>query len=107
MLAACFHVLAHAVTKSMLFLCCGTFIEEAGGKEQLENLKGAAYRNPLAGIAFIVAFVCRVHLQAVLCGGCIGNDGDTFGSGSCGTGYFHDSECDVFPALCYCNLVSP
>ena len=60
MLAACFHVLAHAVTKSMLFLCCGTFIEEAGGKEQLENLKGAAYRNPLAGIAFIVGAMSMI-----------------------------------------------
>ena len=60
MLAACFHVLAHAVTKSMLFLCCGTFIEEAGGKERLENLKGAAYRNPLAGIAFIVGAMSMI-----------------------------------------------
>ena len=60
MLAACFHVLAPAVTKSMLFLCCGTFIEEAGGKEQLENLKGAAYRNPLAGIAFIVGAMSMI-----------------------------------------------
>ena len=32
MLAACFHVLAHAVTKSMLFLCCGTFIEEPAAR---------------------------------------------------------------------------
>ena len=40
MLAACFHVLAHAVTKSMLFLCCGTFIEEAGGKEQWKTSRG-------------------------------------------------------------------
>ena len=60
MLAACFHVLAHAVTKSMLFLCCGTFIDEAGGKEQLENLKGAAYRNPLAGIAFMVGAMSMI-----------------------------------------------
>ena len=44
----------------MLFLCCGTFIEEAGGKEQLENLKGAAYRNPLAGIAFIVGAMSMI-----------------------------------------------
>lgn len=60
MLAACFHVFAHAVTKSMLFVCCGAFIEDAGGKEQLENLKGAALRNPLAGIAFTVGALSMI-----------------------------------------------
>lgn len=60
MLAACFHVFAHAVTKSMLFVCCGAFIEDAGGKEQLENLKGAAHRNPLAGIAFTVGALSMI-----------------------------------------------
>ena len=60
MLAACFHVFAHAVTKSMLFVCCGAFIEDAGGKEQLENLKGAAHRNPLAGIGFTVGALSMI-----------------------------------------------
>lgn len=60
MLAACFHVFAHAVTKSMLFVCCGAFIEDAGGKEQLENLKGAAHRNPLSGIAFTVGALSMI-----------------------------------------------
>lgn len=60
MLAACFHVFAHAVTKSMLFLCCGAFIEGTGGKEQLEHLKGAAYKNPLAGIGFTVGALSMI-----------------------------------------------
>lgn len=60
MLAAIFHVFAHAVTKSMLFVCCGSFVEGAGGKEQLENLKGAAHRNPLAGIAFTVGALSMI-----------------------------------------------
>lgn len=60
MLAAIFHVFAHATTKSMLFVCCGRFVEEAGGKEQLENLKGAAHRNPLAGIAFTVGALSMI-----------------------------------------------
>ena len=34
--------------------------QSAGGKEQLENLKGAAYRNPLAGIAFIVGAMSMI-----------------------------------------------
>ena len=60
MMAAIFHVFAHAVTKSMLFICCGSFIDDADGKEQLENLKGAAHRNPLAGIAFTVGALSMI-----------------------------------------------
>ena len=60
MIATIFHVFAHAATKSMLFICCGSFIEDADGKEQLENLKGAAHRNPLAGIAFTVGALSMI-----------------------------------------------
>ncbi|MBQ2924047.1 MAG: sodium:proton antiporter [Anaerotignum sp.] len=60
MMAAIFHVFAHAVTKSMLFICCGSFMDNAGGKEQLENLKGAGHRNPLAGIAFTVGALSMI-----------------------------------------------
>ena len=60
MLAAAFHVFAHAATKSMLFICCGKFVDEAGGKEQLEHLKGAAHRNPLAGVAFTVGALSMI-----------------------------------------------
>lgn len=60
MLAAIFHVFAHAITKSMLFVCCGAFVDEAGGKEQLENLKGAAHKNPLAGVAFTVGALSMI-----------------------------------------------
>ena len=60
MTAACFHILAHAFTKSMLFVCCGKFVDEAGGKEQLENLKGAGLRNPLAGLGFTVGALSMV-----------------------------------------------
>lgn len=58
--AACFHILAHAFTKSMLFVCCGKFVDEAGGKEKLENLRGAGYRNPLAGLGFTVGALSMV-----------------------------------------------
>lgn len=60
MIATIFHVFAHAATKSMLFICCGSFIEDADGKEQLENLKGAGHRNPLAGIAFTVGALSMI-----------------------------------------------
>lgn len=54
MCAACFHILAHAFTKSMLFLCCGSFVKESDNKERIEYMRGVAYRNPLAGIGFTV-----------------------------------------------------
>lgn len=60
MVAACFHILAHAVTKSMLFLCCGSMVENSGGKEQIYYLHGAALRNPLAGIGFTVGALSMV-----------------------------------------------
>lgn len=60
MVAACFHILAHAVTKSMLFLCCGQMVQDSGGKEQIYYLRGAARRNPLAGIGFTVGALSMV-----------------------------------------------
>ena len=60
LMAAVFHVFAHAVTKSMLFICCGSFMDNSDGKEQLEYMKGAAHRNPLAGIAFTVGALSMI-----------------------------------------------
>ena len=60
MVAACFHILAHAGTKSMLFLCCGQMVEDSGGKEQIYYLRGAGFRNPLAGIGFTVGALSMV-----------------------------------------------
>ena len=60
LVAACFHILAHAVTKSMLFLCCGQMVQDSGGKEQIYYLRGAARRNPVAGIGFTVGALSMV-----------------------------------------------
>lgn len=54
MTAACFHILAHAFTKSMLFLCAGSFVEECDNKEKIYHMRGAALRNPIAGIGYTV-----------------------------------------------------
>lgn len=58
--AACFHILAHAVTKTMLFICCGEFVDDNGGKEQIYHMKGLALRNPLAGLGFTVGALSMV-----------------------------------------------
>ena len=60
MTAACFHILAHAFTKTMLFICCGEFVDDNGGKEQIYHMKGLALRNPLAGIGFTVGALSMV-----------------------------------------------
>lgn len=60
MVAACFHILAHAFTKSMLFVCCGSMVDECDGKEQLYHLRGAGFRNPLAGVGFTVGALSMV-----------------------------------------------
>ena len=53
-------MVAHAVTKSMLFLCCGQMVQDSGGKEQIYYLRGAARRNPVAGIGFTVGALSMV-----------------------------------------------
>ncbi len=54
LIAACFHIVAHAVTKAMLFICCGGLVATANGKEQLYYLRGTGRQNKLAGIGFMV-----------------------------------------------------
>jgi NADH-quinone oxidoreductase subunit L len=46
-------LVAHALTKSLLFLCAGAWLTALGTK-QLPALRGAARRYPLVGIAFTV-----------------------------------------------------
>ncbi len=60
MTAGIFHILAHAFTKAMLFVCCGEFVDECEGKEQIYHMKGAALRNPLAGIGFTIGALSMV-----------------------------------------------
>ena len=52
--AACFQVIAHAFTKTMLFSSMGSLMDANGHETQLHYLRGAARRAPLAGVAFTV-----------------------------------------------------
>ena len=60
MTAACFHILAHAITKTLLFLCCGSFVEDNGGKDKIYHMRGAALRNPLAGVGYTVGALSMI-----------------------------------------------
>ena len=53
MLAVLFHMCAHAITKPVLFLSAGALIDASDGKRDFDALRGAGYRNPAAGVAFL------------------------------------------------------
>ncbi len=52
--AALFHILAHAVTKSQLFLTTPRLAEVSGNSLKFHNLQGAAIRDRDAGLSFVV-----------------------------------------------------
>lgn len=57
--AACFHIMAHAFTKSMLFIAAGSLINTAGTKD-MRNMYGAGRKNVVAGAAFVVGVMSMV-----------------------------------------------
>lgn len=66
MVAAVYQILAHTVTKPLLFTSAGMLIRSAGGAKDLNSLRGTARRNPLAGVAFTVGglSLCGLPLLA-------------------------------------------
>ncbi len=53
-LAACYIVIAHSLTKTMLFLSAEELMAVSNRGKYFEDLRGSAYRNPLAAICFTV-----------------------------------------------------
>lgn len=62
MVAAVFHILTHAITKSLLFLAAKGLNDASGHKRVFWALQGAAFRNPLAGAAFLVGSLSMVGI---------------------------------------------
>jgi len=62
MVAACFHVFAHAVTKPLLFTTAGGLIKVSGGHKDYVSLRGAARRDPVAGVGFAVGALSMVGI---------------------------------------------
>lgn len=60
--ASCFHILAHAATKTLLFVSVGSLIETNGGKTGIRDLQGAGRLNPFAGIAYSVGALSMVGI---------------------------------------------
>ena len=62
LIAAVFHILAHGATKSLLFISAIGLTDVSGGSRSFFELTGAAYRNKMAGVGFLVASLSMVGI---------------------------------------------
>lgn len=60
MVAAMFHIFTHSATKALLFISAVGLYEVSGNKKDYLSLRGAGYRNPLAGIGFGIGALSMV-----------------------------------------------
>lgn len=63
MVAACFHVIAHMATKPMLFIAAGGLADASENHStEFRLLRGSAWRDPLAGIAFVCGSMSMIGI---------------------------------------------
>lgn len=62
MIASIFHILAHAATKSLLFISAIGLTDVSGGSRNFFDLNGSAYRNKVAGVGFTVGSFSMVGI---------------------------------------------
>ena len=62
MAASVFHILAHAATKSLLFVSGVGLTDVSGDHKEFIELTGSAYRNVCAGLAFTVGSLSKVGI---------------------------------------------
>ncbi|MBQ7284549.1 MAG: sodium:proton antiporter [Oscillospiraceae bacterium] len=62
LIAACFHIIVHAITKPMLFSSAGGLASASGHKKDWASLKGSAYRNPIAAVAFLIGSLSMIGI---------------------------------------------
>ena len=60
--ASIFHILAHAATKSLLFISAIGLTDVSGGSRSFFELTGSGYRNKIAGIGFTVGSLSMVGI---------------------------------------------
>ncbi len=61
-IASIFHILSHAVTKSLLFIASVGLTDASNNSRDFEDLTGSGYRNPVAGIAFTIGACSMVGI---------------------------------------------
>lgn len=62
MVASIFHILSHAVTKSLLFIASVGLTDVSGKSKKFDDLTGSGYRNPIAGVAFTIGACSMVGI---------------------------------------------
>lgn len=62
MIASIYHILAHAATKSMLFVSAIGLTDVSKGSRHFIDLTGAAHRNKIAGLGFLVGSLSMVGI---------------------------------------------
>ena len=62
MIASIFHILAHAATKSLLFVSAIGLTDVSAGSRSFFDLTGAGYRNKIAGVGFTVGSLAMVGI---------------------------------------------
>lgn len=60
--AAAFQILAHAMTKPLLFLSAGRLSEICGHEKEMYHLRGAAWRDKLAGACFTLGGLSMIGI---------------------------------------------
>ena len=60
--AALFHIISHAASKSMLFISARGLSEVSGDSKLFDDLKGSGYRNIVAGIGFTVGALSMIGI---------------------------------------------
>ena len=63
--AAVYHILAHSAAKSMLFLTANRLRDASQGEDNFRAIRGAALREPLAGLAFLVGACSLVGIPGL------------------------------------------
>ena len=61
-IAAFFHMIVHALTKSMLFSSAGGLATASDHKYHFKELEGSAYRNPIAAVAFVIGSLSMIGI---------------------------------------------
>lgn len=61
-IASLFHILSHAAAKALLFTSATGLSDVSGGSKRFRDLRGAGYRNKIAGAGFMVGALSMVGL---------------------------------------------
>lgn len=61
-IASLFHILSHAASKGLLFISATGLSDVSGGSKRFRDLRGAGWRNPVAGAGFTVGAMSMVGL---------------------------------------------